>query len=710
MQTNPMTPSDATVQIRVDAAGGPSVAVLTIANPPVNAMSIAVRRDLFAAVKSAGADPAVDAIVLIGAGDRFIPGADIREFGKPATGPHPPLSGRDVIAALEASSKPVVAALGVHALGGGLEIALGCHFRIATPDCRVGLPEVQLGLLPGAGGTQRLPRLVGAARALELITSGKPMTAQEALAAGVVDEIVTGALLDAALGFARRVLAERRPLTRVRERDERILEVDRTLFATFRAQHEKKWRGQLAPQRIVDCIEAACTRPWAEAYAFELAAFDECKASPQRAALIHVFNAEREAARIPGLSSDLRPQPIRAAAVVGAGTMGGGIAMCFANAGIPVWLLDTTADALARGRSLIEKNYATSVARGSLAKAKADQALALITGTLGAAALADADIVVEATFEDMAVKQEVFRKLDGVMKPGAVLATNTSTLDIDKIAAVTTRAAQVIGAHFFSPANVMKLLEVVRAAQTSAQTIVTTMALARTIGKTAVLSGNADGFIGNRILAVYGRECDFLLEEGATPWQVDRALQGFGFPMGLYLMRDMAGLDVGWRIRKYREQFRDKSLRYSPIADRLCELGRFGQKTGAGYYQYQGRDGSPDPAVQTLIEQVSRDLKIERRAVGDAEIVERVLTAMANEGLKIVGEGIALRDSDIDVAYVHGYGFPRHQGGPMYWAAQRGWPAILETVQRLHQSQGPLWAPAPQLAEMARRATVPHAH
>jgi 3-hydroxyacyl-CoA dehydrogenase len=691
-----------TVHTRIDDGEGQAVAVLTIDNPPVNAMSMAVRRELLAAVQAAAADPKVLAIVLVGAGNKFIPGADIREFGKPMSGP----SGRDVIAALEASPKPVVAALGGNALGGGLEIALGCHFRVATPDCKLGLPEVNIGLLPGAGGTQRLPRLVGAARALDLITSGKPMTAQQAQASGVVDELVDGPLLAGALAFARRVLAEARPLTRVSERDERLAGTDPALFPDFRAKHAKKWRGLIAPQRIVDCIEVACTKPFAEAYALELAAFNECKASPQRAALIHAFNAEREAARIPGLPAELKPQPIRAAAVVGAGTMGGGIAMCFANAGIPVWLLDATPEALARGRALIEKNYATSVARGSLTQAQVDRALALITGTLGYPAIADADIVIEAAFEDMEVKQAVFRQLDAVMKPGAVLATNTSTLDIDKIAAVTTRAGQVIGAHFFSPANVMKLLEVVRTAQTSPQTIVTTMALAKTIGKTAVLAGNADGFIGNRILAVYGRECDFLLEEGATPWQVDRALQGFGFPMGLYLMRDMAGLDVGWRIRKYREQFRDKSLRYSPIADRLCELGRFGQKTGAGYYRYEGREGSPDPQVEALIEQVSRELGITRRAVADDEIVTRVLTAMANEGQKIVGEGIALRESDIDVAYVHGYGFPRHQGGPMYWAAQRGWAEIHDTVSRLHASQGKLWAPAPRLTEMARRAQV----
>jgi 3-hydroxyacyl-CoA dehydrogenase len=699
MQTNPMS----TVRRRTEADGGPAIAVLTIANPPVNAMSMAVRRELLAAVQAAAADAAVAAVVLIGEGDKFIPGADIREFGKPLAGP----SGRDVIAAIEACPKPVIAALGGNALGGGLEIALGCHFRVALEDGRLGLPEVNIGLLPGAGGTQRLPRLVGPARALELVTSGKTMSAAEALADGVVDELVEGPLLAGALAFARRVLAERRPLARVAERNERLAEAEPALFAEFRARHAKKWRGSIAPQRIVDCIEAACTQPFASAYAFELACFEECKASPQRGALIHLFGAEREAARIPGLSADLRPQPIALAAVVGAGTMGGGIAMCFANAGIPVWLLETTPEALARGRAIIEKNYATSVARGSLTRERADAALARITGTLQAAAIADADIVIEAAFEDMAVKQEIFRKLDAVMKPAAVLATNTSTLDIDRIAAVTSRPGQVVGAHFFSPANVMKLLEVVRARQTSPQTIVTTMALARIIGKIAVLAGNADGFIGNRILAVYGRECDFLLEEGATPWQVDRALQGFGFPMGLYLMRDMAGLDVGWRIRQYREQFRDKSLRYSPIADRLCELGRFGQKTGAGYYRYQGqgdRAGSPDPAVEALIEQVAAELKISRRAVSDDEIVTRVLTAMANEGLKIVGEGIALRESDIDVAYVHGYGFPRHQGGPMYWAAQRGWAEIHDTVTRLHASQGKPWAPAPLLEQMARRA------
>jgi 3-hydroxyacyl-CoA dehydrogenase len=666
-------------------------------------MSMAVRADLLAAVRSASADPAVQALVLIGANGTFIPGADIREFGKPMTGP----SGRDVIAAIEACTearKPVVAALDGNALGGGLEIALGCHWRVATASCKLGLPEVNIGLLPGAGGTQRLPRLVGPAKALEMITGGKPIDGRAAQASGLVDEIIEGDLLAGALAFARRALEDARPLCRVSERDDRIAETDPALFADLRAKNAKKWRGLIAPQHIVDCVQAACTLPHVQAYALELDAYEQCKASAQRAALIHLFRAEREAARVPGLSADLRPAPVRSAAVIGAGTMGGGIAMCFANAGIPVWLLDADAAGLARGRALIEKNYATSAARGSLTPERMARALSSITTTLDYAAIADADIVVEAAFEDMAVKQAVFRQLDAMMKPGAVLATNTSTLDIDQIASVTERPESVIGAHFFSPANVMKLLEVVRGAKTSPEAIVTTMALAKTIGKVAVLAANADGFIGNRILAVYGRECDFLLEEGATPWQVDRALQGFGFPMGLYLMRDMAGLDVGWRIRKYREQFRDKSLRYSPIADRLCEIGRFGQKTGKGYYSYEGRNGTPDPAVETLIAEVANELNIVRRPVTDDEIVTRVLTAMANEGLKIVGEGIALRASDIDVAYVQGYGFPRHQGGPMYWAERRGWSTVYDTVQDYHATQGRSWAPAPALAEMALRA------
>ncbi|HEU0204474.1 MAG TPA: 3-hydroxyacyl-CoA dehydrogenase NAD-binding domain-containing protein [Burkholderiaceae bacterium] len=680
-----------------------NVAVITVDNPPMNAMTMAMRAGLLEAVNRAAADLQAQAAVVIGANGTFIPGADIKEFGKPITGP----SGRDVIAAIERAGKPVVAALAGNALGGGLEVALGCHARIATADVKIGLPEVNLGLIPGAGGTQRLTRIAGPAVALDLITAGKLIDGRKALELGIVDELVPAdakcELHERALVFARRLAADSRPLRVTSTEDAKIANADPALFDDARKKNERKWRGQLAPWKIVDCIEAACSKPFDLAYAEELAAYEACKASPQRAALTYLFKAEREAARIPGMPAETRPAPIASVAVIGAGTMGTGIAMSFANAGIPVVQLETAPELLARGRAMMEKNYATSVARGSMSEAKAARARALIRGTLSYGDLADCDFVIEAVFEDIAIKQEVFRALDQATKPGAILATNTSTLDIDAIAAVTSRPENVIGAHFFSPANVMKLLEVVRAGKTSWQTIATTMGVAKTIGKVAVLAGNCDGFIGNRILAVYGRECDFLLEEGATPWQIDRALQGFGFPMGLYLMRDMAGLDVGWRIRKYREQFRDKALRYSPIADRLCELGRFGQKTGKGYYAYDGRNGTPDPAVEALTEQVAAELKIARRAVSDDEIVTRVLTAMVNEGLKILGEGIALRAGDIDVCYVHGYGFPRHQGGPMYWAEQRGWDAVYETVQAYHASQGAFWKPAPKLLELAGR-------
>ena len=673
------------------------VAILTIDNPPVNAMSMAVRAELLHCVRRAAEDPTIAAAVIIGARNTFIPGADIKEFGRAISGP----SGRDVIAAIEAAGKPMVAALAGHALGGGLEIAMGCHWRVAVPGVKLGMPEVNIGLIPGAGGTQRLTRLVGAEVALDLVTTGKHIDGRRALALGLVDELIEGDLLEGAVSFARRLVAEQRPLRIAREGKEKMAGAAPTLFSELREKNAKKWKGLVAPWKIVDCIEAACTRPFADAYALELAAYEECKASPQRAALTYLFSAEREAARIPGAPSGTKPAPIRSAAVIGAGTMGGGIAMCFANAGIAVRQLEMSPDALARGRGIIEKNYATSVARGSLAQQKADAALARIDGTLDYASIADCDIVIEAVFEDMAIKQDVFAKLDAVMKPDAILATNTSTLDIDRIAQATSRPESLIGAHFFSPANVMKLLEVVRGARTSTQTIVTTMALAKTIGKVAVLAGNCDGFIGNRILAVYGRECDFLLEEGATPWQVDRALQGFGFPMGLYLMRDMAGLDVGWRIRKYREQFRPKHLRYSPVADRLCELGRFGQKTAMGYYRYDGRNATPDPAVETLIEHVSKELGIERRSVRDEDIVDRVLCAMVNEGARIVGDGIAQRASDVDVTYVYGYGFPRYHGGPMFWAERQGIADVYERIRRYHRIHGELWTPAPLLESRA---------
>lgn len=673
------------------------IAVLTIDNPPVNALNMAIRGGLLESVQRAVADAAIKAVVVIAAGKTFVAGADIKEFGKPMTGP----SLLDTLAMLEASSKPVVAALHGTALGGGLELALGCHWRVALPSVKCGLPEVNLGIIPGAGGTQRLPRLIGPAKALDMITSGKPVDGRTALALGIVDELIEGDLLQGALAFARKVVAEHRPLRIAGQLQDKVSGVDPAIFADIRKKMEKKWRGLIAPWKIVEAVENACKLPFAEGAKLERAAYNECQASPQRKAQTHIFMAEREAAKIPGLPSDVKPLPIRSVAIIGAGTMGGGIAMCFANAGIPVKQVEMTPEAMARGRSIIEKNYTTSVSRGSITQEKMDRALALIQGTLDYADIADCDMVIEAAFEDMTIKQDIFRKLDAVMKAGAVLATNTSTLDIDKIAAVTSRPESVIGMHFFSPANVMKLLENVRGAKTSAQTIATAMAMAKTIGKVAVLAGNCDGFIGNRILHVYGRECDFLLEEGATPWQVDRALQGYGFPMGLYLMRDMAGLDVGWRIRQYREQFRDKSLRYSPIADRLCEKGRFGQKTSAGYYRYEGRDATPDPLTEQLIEATSKELGIARKPVSDEEIVTRVLCALVNEGAKILEQGIAMRASDIDVTYVSGYGFPMYRGGPMFWAEQEGLAKVLEHVKRFHAAHGKLWTPAPLLVRLA---------
>lgn len=686
-------------QIEISREGG--IAVLTINNPPVNALSTAVRAGLIEALSHADADAAVSGIVLIGADRTFVAGADIREFGKPLQSPGFP----EVLAAVERSRKPVVAALHGNALGGGLELALSAHFRIGLPTLRLGLPEVNLGLLPGAGGTQRLPRLIGAEKALEMILSGKPIGAREALALGVLDQVVEGSsqedLCRAAVGFVQAVISDARPLPIASRRQDRVANTDPALFAELRGKNAARWRGLAAQWKIIDCVEAACTMSFEDGSALERKLFLELRDSPQSKALRYVFFAEREAAKIPGLPETLQPKPVRSAAVIGAGTMGGGIAMCFANAGIPVKQLEVNAEALARGRAIVEKNYAVSVERGSMSADRAATALALIGGATDYSEIADCDLVVEAVFEEMEIKQEVFRKLDAAMKPSAVLASNTSTLDIDRIALATTRPDAVIGMHFFSPANVMKLVENIRGELASPETIVTAMSVARQIGKVAVLSGNCPGFIGNRILYTYGRECDFMLEEGATPWQLDKALQAFGFPMGVYLMRDLAGLDVSWRVRKGREATRDKSLRYSPIADRVCERGRFGQKTGAGYYRYEGRQAMPDPEIEQLILSVSAELGIARRAVSDEEIVMRVMCAMVNEGAKILEEGIAIRASDIDVIYLNGYGFPRYRGGPMFWAEQEGLAKVLKHIRGYRAEHAPWWVPSPLLERLA---------
>ena len=672
------------------------IAVLSIANPPVNALSLPVRAGLMEGLTRAAADDAVAAIVLTGSEGTFSSGADINEIASGAALTAPTL--RDLQSQMEALGKPLVAAIEGIAFGGGFEMALTCHWRVAGRNARVGLPEVKLGLLPGAGGTQRVTRLAGPAAALEAITSGAPMAAARALELQLVDAVADEAL-GAALTEARRAAREHRPLRITSDIAEHLHEGTPELFAEFRRRLGSKARGQLAPFRIVDSIEAACTRPKEEAFRLERQYFLECRDSPQRKALTHVFFAEREARRIPGLSSDAEPLPIRTAAVVGAGTMGGGIAMNFANAGIPVALLEVSAEALARGLAVIRRNYDTSVARGSLSQARADETFARIQGVGDYAALGNADIVIEAVFEDLKVKREVFAQLDRITAARAILATNTSTLDIDAIAASTSRPSQVVGTHFFSPANVMKLLENVRGRETSAQTIATVMALGKTLGKIPVLAGNCDGFIGNRMLMFYGSEAEFLLEEGAIPEQIDRVIEAFGFAMGPFAMRDLAGNDVGFMIRRGRKLPADE--RWSPILERIVSAGRLGQKAGKGFYRYEGRTRIVDPEVTALIESVSRELGIRRREIPDEEILDRLLHPLVNEGARILEEGIAIRASDIDVVYVYGYGFPAYRGGPMFWAEQSGLQRVVDTMRRLAPTHGARWRPAALLERLA---------
>lgn len=674
-----------------------TVVVLSIDHPPVNALSLPVREQIRDALQSAAGDPAIKAIVFTGTPGVFIAGADIKEVATGLSRKSPSLP--ELQAQLEASTKPIVAAIDGMALGGGLEMALACHWRVASRKAKFGLPEVKLGLLPGAGGTQRLTRLVGPELALELITSAEQLSAARALELGIVDALADDALAEA-IAFARQAVREGRPLRVVSELTDKITGVKPEIFAAFRKQIERKARGQLAPWRIVDCVEAACTRPKAEAFQFERGSFIELTESPQHKALTYRFFAEREARKIPDVPADVQPAQIRSAAVIGGGTMGGGIAMCFANAGIAVKILEVSADALARGIGLIQKNYAASVARGSLSQERMDKALALIQGVTQYEALNDTDIVIEAVFEDMKTKQEVFAKLDRVAAPHAILATNTSTLDIDAIAAAASRPQNVVGTHFFSPANVMKLLENVRGKASSPQTLATVMALGKTLGKVPVLAGNCDGFIGNRMFQYYTGEAEFLLEDGATPEQIDRVIEEFGFPMGPLAVRDLAGNDVGFRIRQNRKLPPDE--RTSPILSKLVEQGRLGQKTGKGYYRYEGRNRLPDPEVLALIEAVSRDLGIARRSISDEEILSRLLHPLVNEGAKIVEEGIAIRASDIDVVYVNGYGFPAYKGGPMFWAETTGLDKVVETMRKLAPSRGSRWKPAPLLERLAK--------
>ena len=672
------------------------VAVLTVEYPPVNALSAAVRTGLGEGLEQARRDPAVAAVVIMGGGSTFIAGADITEMGTEKSKVLPGLA--DLQHVLETFPKPIVAAIHGTALGGGFELALTCHARVAVPSAKVGLPEVNLGLLPGAGGTQRLPRLVGPEMAIDLITTGKHVPAAKALDLGMIDAVVDD-LSTGAIEHARRMTSTGKTLVPVIERNEKIEGTRPELFVDARKTIAKKTRGKIAPLAIIDCIEAACTLPVAEALAFETAKFRELYASDQRAALMYYFFAEREARRVPDLVA--KPKLIRSAAVIGAGTMGGGIAMVFANAGIPVHLTDISEEAVAKGIGIIRKNYEVSAGRGSMTQAAADKALALISTTTDYADFAGADIVVEAAFERMDIKRDIFSRLDAVMKRGAILATNTSSLDIDAIAAATSRPEDVVGVHFFSPANVMKLQENIRGKLSSPETIATVMALGRTLGKNVVLAGNCDGFIGNRMLQYYTGEAEFLMEQGATPEQIDRVAETFGMPMGPISMRDMSGLDVGVLVRKARKATLPPGERFSPILERLVERGRHGMKVGKGFYRYEGRNKFRDPETTEIIEEVARELGVERRSFTDEEIEFRLFAPLVNEGAKEIEDGTAIRTSDIDVAWVNGYGFPAHKGGPMYWGEQVGLSRIYQAALEAAKRNGLRWGPGKLLERLA---------
>jgi 3-hydroxyacyl-CoA dehydrogenase len=677
------------------------VAVITLNNPPVNGLGLATRSAAVDAIQRAEADDAVTAIVLTGAGKAFSGGADIREFNSPKALTEPTL--HTLIRTVEGCSKPVVAAIHSVAMGGGLELALGCNYRVAIPGAQIALPEVKLGLLPGAGGTQRMPRMVGLEQALNMIVTGTPVPSEKLAGTALFDEIFPPGtdLLDAALAFADKV-ADIRPLPRVRDRAVEHPDLD-AFLQTARARVKAAAGHFPAPIACMEAVAAAATMPFEDGLVFERDRFLQLKETTESKALRHAFFAERAASKVPDVPPDTPTRNIAKAAVIGAGTMGAGIAMNFANAGIPVTILEVQQDALDKGLATIRKNYENTLRKGKLTEDKLTQRMGLISGTVSYDAIADADIVIEAVFEDMVVKSAVFRQLDQVMKPGAILATNTSTLDVNKIAAATSRPQDVIGLHFFSPANVMKLLEIVRGEKTAKDVLATALALSRKLKKTGVVAGVCDGFIGNRMLEQYLRQAGFLLDEGCTPEQVDKAIEGFGFAMGPFRMSDLAGNDVGWYIRK-RRAIETPHLVYSKTADLLCEQGRFGQKTGAGWYDYKPGDRTayPSQQVNDMIAEHSRELGIERRKVCDDEIIERLVYALVNEGARILEEGIALRASDIDMAYLAGYGFPLHRGGPMFYADTVGLPNVLAAIEKYARGRhGDAWTPATLLVKLA---------
>jgi 3-hydroxyacyl-CoA dehydrogenase len=671
-----------------------AVAIVTVDSPPVNALSAAVRKGILEGVKSASADPQVQAIVIACAGRTFIAGADITEFGKPPQSP----SLHEVIVLIENAPKPVIAAIHGTALGGGLELALGCHFRVATKDAKLGLPEVKLGLLPGGGGTQRLPRAVGPELAVKMIVTGEFLSAQDALKNGLIEEIVDGAPAVGGEAFARKVLAEKRPLRKLRDDDSKLAaaKADKSIFTNAAAAANKRNRGLEAPLAAAEAVSHALDMPFDEALKTERELFLKLMNGDQSKAQRYAFFAEREAAKV-DVPEGTKPRKVEQVAIIGAGTMGGGIAMSFANAGIPVTLIETGEEQLKRGLGVMQKNYDATAARGGIPADAPAKRMGLIKGVVGLENVKDADLIIEAVFETMAIKKEVFGKLDQYAKPGAVLASNTSYLDINQIAAMTKRPQDVLGMHFFSPANVMKLCEIVRAEKTAPDALMTAVAIAKRIAKVPVVVGVCDGFVGNRMLAARGKQAEKFLFEGALPQQVDGVVTKFGIPMGPFAMGDLAGLDIGWRSRQ------DRGIK-SEIADAICEAGRFGQKTGKGYYKYEAgsRSPLPDPEIEKLIQETLAKLGLKPRQIDDQEILERMIYPMINEGARILEEKIAARPSDIDVVWLYGYGWPIYRGGPMFYADQVGLKKVAERLSfYAKQTNDPSLEPAPLLKRLA---------
>jgi 3-hydroxyacyl-CoA dehydrogenase len=691
---------DTLIHYRTDG----ELALIGLRNAPVNALGQPLRAALSHAIQRAAEDPAVKAIIIHGHNLPFSAGADINEFGQPAAQANPALC--ELLPSLSRCEKPKIAAISGPALGGGLELALACGYRIAEPAARLGLPEIKLGLIPGAGGTQRLPRLVGLAQALEMIANGQVLKAPEALHHGLLGRLAKSAatLLPEACAWARELITRQSPARPADAWPKPASEVPADFLAQYQATHQHRWHGQQAPQQLMVALEAACTLPLAEGLAMEAQLFRTLEASSQSKALRHVFFAEREVGKLPGIAAQTPVRQIKKIAVIGAGTMGGGIAMCFASAGIPVVLMELKAEALDRGLLQIRSNYQASIKRGKLTAAEMEQRMELLHATLDYAEIVDADLVIEAVFESLSVKQQVFRTLDEICKPGAILASNTSTLDVDAIAAVTRRPQDVVGLHFFSPANVMRLLEVVRGRATAVDALATTLQVAKRIGKLPVVSGVCFGFIGNRMLEPYSREAHRLLLEGASVAQVDRVLTNLGLAMGVMAMHDLAGIDVSFLIRESRREFINQDPSYCKLADVLYGLGRFGQKTARGFYLYQGRERLEDPELQPLAQKLATELGIAQRSISEQEIHDRCLFMLINEGIQLLDEGIAQRSSDIDLVWINGYGFPGRLGGPLHYAESLGLERVLASIEHYRETladYGELWfKPAPLLQRL----------